>query len=154
MAPFSPNPEIRWSGLRPATALSGPRGPDSADGTPSLGWGHGLEPANLLGPAAGLGDLAGPHPGVLLVGHIHHGEPAEELLGLDEGPVGERQRAAGGVGAEGLVDLLHEPAGEHVRAGGLDLVHDRPGERPAPAKPLLAVVAHPLLVEVDEVLGH
>src|SRR6476659_9275763 len=112
-----------------------------------------LESANLLWPAARFRDLAGPRPGGLLVGHVHDGEPAQELLGLDEGPVGEHQRAAGRVSAEDRAVLL-QPSDEHVLASSLDLVHDRPGERPAPAEPLLAVVAHPLLVEVDEVLRH
>ena len=45
------------------------------------------------------------------------------------------------------------PANTYV-ARGLDLVHDRHRERTAAAEPLLGVVADPLLVEVDEVLGH
>ncbi len=50
--------------------------------------------------------------------------------------------------------FLLQSSGEHVHASSLHLVDDRHGERPARAKPLFGVVAHPLLVEVDEVLGH
>src|SRR5687768_8250040 len=76
------------------------RSVNSQDQPESLGFWQRLESANLLGPTAGFRDLPGPHPGRVLVGHIHHGQSPQKLLGLDEGPVGERQRAAGGVGAE------------------------------------------------------
>ena len=84
-----------------------------------------LEAADLLGPAARLRDLAGPHLGGLVVGHVHHGEPAEELLGLDVGPVGEHQRAAGRVGAEG-------PARPPPRARRRTRTRRRPSSRPRP----------------------
>src|SRR5215472_17262688 len=113
-----------------------------------------LEAANLMGPAACLGDLARPHLGGLVIGHIHQGEPAQELLGLYVGSVGNYYGAAGGVGAVDGAVLLFQPSGEDVDAGYLHLVRDRHGERPAAAEPLLGVVAHPLLVEVDEVFGH
>ena len=38
-----------------------------------------LDPANLLRPAACFGQFAGPLPGRLLVGHVDHGESAQEL---------------------------------------------------------------------------
>src|SRR6478735_9984080 len=41
------------------------------------------EKPNLLGPAACLRESARPHLGGLVIGHVHHGEPAQPLLGLD-----------------------------------------------------------------------
>src|SRR3954452_14767189 len=120
----------------------------------SVGLALRLEAANFMRPAAALCHLAGPHLGGLVVGHVHQGEPAEELLGLDVGPVGDDHRATGGVGAEDRTVLLLQPPGEDVHAGSLHLGHHRLREGPAPPEPLLGVVAHPLLVEVDEVLGH
>src|ERR1700742_4482563 len=108
-----------------------------------------LESANLLGPTARFRDLPGPHSGRLLVGHVHHGQSAQELLALDEGPVGEQQCAARGVGTEDRAVLFLQTPGEDVRSGGLYLVNDRAREWPAPTEPLLGVVTHPLLVEVD-----
>ena len=46
------------------------------------------------------------------------------------------------------------PPANTYSPAAFDLVHDRHGEWPAPAEPLLGVVTDPLLVEVDEVLGH
>src|SRR5688572_19883454 len=116
---------------------------------------RGLRPeaTNLLRPAACLRHPARPRLGGLVVGHVHHGEPAQELLGLRVGSVGDHDGATGGVGAVDRAFLL-QAAGEHVDAGSLHLLHDRHGERSAPAEPLPGVVAHPLLVEVHEVLGH
>src|SRR5580693_3397099 len=54
----------------------------------------GPEASHLLRPAAGHRDLSGPQPRRLLVGHVHDGEAAEVLLGLDERSVGEQRRAA------------------------------------------------------------
>src|SRR4051812_27075550 len=70
-----------------------------------------LEAADLLRPAARLRDPAGPRACGVLVGHVDDRQPAEVLLGLDERSVREREGAAGGVGAEGLLDLLVEPTG-------------------------------------------
>src|SRR5262249_10623007 len=120
----------------------------------SLGCAPRLESAYLLGPATRFRDLASPHSGSLFVGHVHDGQSAQELLALDVGPVGEQHGAARSVGAEDRAVLFLQTPGEDVSPGGLDLVHDSPGEWPAPAEPLLGVVTHPLLVEVDEVLGH
>src|SRR3954471_4551027 len=120
----------------------------------SLGLGPWLEPANLVGPAACLRDLARPHLRDLVIGYVHHGEPAQELLGLDIGSVADYHGVTGGVGAADRAVLLLQPPGEHVHAGSLHLVHDRHGQRPAPTEPRLGVVAHPLLIEVEEVLGH
>ncbi len=52
------------------------------------------EASHLLRPTAGHRDLSRPQPRRLLVGHIHDGEAAEVLLGLDERTVGEQRRAA------------------------------------------------------------
>src|SRR5262249_31828475 len=125
-----------------------------AEAVGSVGLGLGFEAAYLVGPAAGLRDLSSPHLGGLVIGHVHHGESAQELLGLDVGAVGDQHGATGRVGAVDRAVLLFGPAGEHVPPGSLHLVNDRHGARPAPAEPLLGVVADPLLVEVEEVLGH
>src|SRR6476469_580423 len=107
-----------------------------------------------MGPAACLRDLARPHRGGLVICHVHHGEPAQKLLGLDVWSVGDHQGATGGVGAVDRAVLLLQPPGKDVHARSLHLDRDRLGERSAPAEPLLGVVADPLLVEVEEVLGH
>jgi hypothetical protein len=52
-----------------------------------------LDAADLMGPAACLRDLARPHLGGLGIGHIHHGEPSQKLLGLDIGSVGDHHGA-------------------------------------------------------------
>lgn len=51
-------------------------GSSSAYGDESLGLRLWLEAANLMGPTACLRDLARPHLGGLVIGHVHHGEPA------------------------------------------------------------------------------
>jgi hypothetical protein len=85
--------------------------------------------------------------------YVHHAEPAQPLLGLYVRSVGDQHVTIGGVGGVDRAVLL-QPLGEDVHASSLHLVHDPHGERPAPAERLFSVVAHPLLVEVQEVLRH
>src|SRR4051794_39368706 len=127
---------LRGSSVMPPFSLTGGRGPSAhrvCRSPPRSGPGGAplLEPADLLRPAARLRDLAGPHPRRVLVGHVHDGQAAEELLGLDVGPLAEQQRATGRVGAEGLLDLLDQPPGEDVGAGSPDLLDDGHRERSA-----------------------
>src|SRR5690606_27808475 len=93
------------------------------DRLPVRGWRSGAlvllqfqhEPADLLRPAAGLRQLAGPVPGRLLVGHADHGEPAEPLRRPVVASVGEPHTVLDRRHAEGPRFL--EPAGQHIDAG-------------------------------------
>ena len=122
---------------------------------PGRPWSVGPRPElpHLVGPTAAHGDPGRPHLRRLVVGHVDDGETAEELLGLDVGTVADHDLLAGRIDA---VDgpVLLESAGEDVHACRLHLVDDAPREWRARSEPLLRVVADPLLVEGEEVLGH
>lgn len=47
-----------------------------------------------------------PHRGGLLIHHVHHGEAAQKLLGLDMRTVGHHHGAIGGIGAVDRAVLL------------------------------------------------
>src|SRR4051794_34727418 len=81
----------------------------------SLGLRLRLEAANLMRPAACLRDLARPHLGGLVIGHVHHGEPAQKLLGLDIGSVADHHGATGAVGAVDRAVLLQPPRRTRTR---------------------------------------
>ena len=120
----------------------------------SLGVAMGLEAGVLLGPAAGLGDLASPHLRGVVVGDLDHRQPAQVLLGLDERAISDDHGATGGIGAECVIDVLLQPTGKDIDARVLHLLDDLHGFGSPLPEPVLAVVADPLLVEVDEVLRH
>src|SRR5580658_1995863 len=111
------------------------------------------EASHLLRPAAGHRDLSGPQPRRLLVGHIHDGEAAEVLLGLDERTVGEQRRAARRIDTEHRGCII-QAAGEDEYSGSPHLCQQRSKSLGLLAQLLDRVVGHPLVVEGDEVLGH
>ena len=88
----------------------------------------------------------------VFAGGLDHASPAyaadatSGTVLITDGPFVETTEFLGGFA---VVDVTDDED-----AGGLHLVEDRPDQRTAPAEPLLGVVADPLLVEVDEVLGH
>jgi hypothetical protein len=111
------------------------------------------ETSHLLRPTAGHRDLSGPQPRLLLVGHIHDGEAAEKLLGLDERTVGEQRRPARRIDAEHRGGIV-QATGEDEDPGSLHLCHQRPDNPGLLAQFLNRVVGHPRVIEGNEVLGH
>ena len=134
--------------------LIDPSGNQPPTSSRTLGKLHGdLEASHLLRPTAGHRDLSRPQPRRLLVGHIHDGEAAEVLLGLDVRTVGEQRRAARRIDTEHGGSVV-QAAGEDEDPGSLHLCQQRPDSLGLLAQLLVRVVGHPLVVESDEVLGH
>ncbi len=58
------------------------------------------------------------------------------------------------VRCDGRIQVFVHTGGEDQHPGIPHLIHDSLCERPATGEPLLAVIAHPLLIEIDDVLAH
>src|SRR5438034_757674 len=112
------------------------------------------EPVYLLRPVEHGREPAGPVPRRLIVGHVHDGEAAEVLLGLDVRAVGEDGLAVNRLDTAHRGGPVETTVGEDQDTFSQHLLDHRTDGLALLTQLVRRMVGHPLIVEGDQVLRH